>query len=287
MRLTGSAAIVTGAGRGIGEAIARAFAREGCRLMLAARTSSELEGLAVELRRSGADVKTCVADVTADDEVDRLVREAVTEYGAIDVLVNNAGTYGPIGPFAETNIDDWRRALDVNLGGTLRCSRLVIPHMIAAGHGKIVNLSGGGATSPLPNLSAYAVSKTAIVRLTETLAEELREHNIHVNAIAPGMVDTRLQDDLLKAGTRAGADLFGRVRKIRTTGEGGVAPTIAAELAVFLASGESNRLTGKLISAPHDPWREWNGRGDELSATPMYTLRRLDPFTLRPLKDRI
>jgi NAD(P)-dependent dehydrogenase (short-subunit alcohol dehydrogenase family) len=254
VRLEHRRALVTGAGRGIGEAIALAFAREGCRLALAARTAKEIESVAGRVRASGGEAHPIVADVSAPDETDP---------------------------------DAWWKALEVNLRGTALCTRAILPPLLAAGGGSIINLSGGGATSPLPNLSAYAVSKAAVVRFTETLAEELKPHQIRVNAIAPGAVDTRLQDSLLAAGERAGHDLYGRIREMRETGRGGVPPTLAAELAVFLASDAAAGLTGKLISAPHDPWREWHGRGEELSASPMYTLRRLDPFTLRPLRDQV
>jgi NAD(P)-dependent dehydrogenase (short-subunit alcohol dehydrogenase family) len=287
VRLEHRRALVTGAGRGIGEAIALAFAREGCRLALAARTAKEIESVAGRVRASGGEAHPIVADVSAPDEARKLVDAARAALGGLDILVNNAGVYGPIGAFAETDPDAWWKALEVNLRGTALCTRAILPPLLAAGGGSIINLSGGGATSPLPNLSAYAVSKAAVVRFTETLAEELKPHQIRVNAIAPGAVDTRLQDSLLAAGERAGHDLYGRIREMRETGRGGVPPTLAAELAVFLASDAAAGLTGKLISAPHDPWREWHGRGEELSASPMYTLRRLDPFTLRPLRDQV
>ncbi|MFH1634538.1 MAG: SDR family oxidoreductase [Chloroflexota bacterium] len=141
---------------------------------------------------------------------------------------------------------------------------------------------GGGATAPLPNFSSYAASKAGLARLAETLAEELKPFNIQVNVIAPGMVDTRLQDEVLQAGNRAGG-LYEKIKLARETGKGAVSPEIAADLAVFLASEASGKLTGKLIAAPYDPWREWEGKGDELNATPMYTLRRLDPLTIKPL----
>jgi NAD(P)-dependent dehydrogenase (short-subunit alcohol dehydrogenase family) len=159
--------------------------------------------------------------------------------------------------------------------------------MIKRRRGKIVNFSGGGATSPLPRFTAYGVSKTAVVRLTETLAEEVKEFNIHINAVAPGAVDTRLQDDVLAAGERAG-DLLARIRRLRETGEGGVPRELPAELVVFLASDDSNGLTGKLIAAPYDGWQSWNAdRIDEVMSAPWFTLRRMDPYTLRPLVDRL
>jgi NAD(P)-dependent dehydrogenase (short-subunit alcohol dehydrogenase family) len=148
--------------------------------------------------------------------------------------------------------------------------------------GKVILLGGGGATAPLPNFSSYAASKAAVVRLADTLAEELKPLNVQVNVMAPGLVDTRLQDEVLAAGDRAGP-LLDKIKKARETGAGAVSPDVAASLAVFLASPASGKLTGKLIAAPYDPWREWAGKADELNATPLYTLRRLDPFTIKPL----
>jgi 3-oxoacyl-[acyl-carrier protein] reductase len=279
-RLTGKRAIVTGAGRGIGRAIALAFAAEDASLVITSRSESELRAVAAEARQFGVDVAVIPADVSKKDDVETVIATA----GAVDILVNNAGVHGPVGAFSDADLEQWWAAMQINLGGTVRFCQGVIPGMVARGGGRIINLSGGGATSPRPNLAAYSVSKTAIVRLTENLAEELRPFNILVNAIAPGTVNTRLHDDVLAAGARAGEDLGRQTRLMRETGAGAVLPALVAELAVFLVSAASGGLTGKLISAPHDPWREWTDRGDEITASPLYTLRRLDPFTLRPLK---
>lgn len=279
-KLEGKRAIVTGGGRGIGRAVALALAAEGAALVITSRSEPELQAVAAEARQVGLDVTVIPADVSKKDDVETVIRAA----GAVDILVNNAGVHGPIGAFSHADLEQWWAAMQINLGGTVRFCQGVIPGMVARGGGRIINLSGGGATSPRPNLAAYSVSKTAIVRLTENLAEELKPFNILVNAVAPGTVNTHLHDDVLAAGARAGEHLFQQTRLMRETGAGAVPAAVVAGLAVFLASGASEGLTGKLISALHDPWREWNGRGAEITASPLYTLRRLDPFTLRPLK---
>jgi 3-oxoacyl-[acyl-carrier protein] reductase len=179
------------------------------------------------------------------------------------------------------------KAFSVNVFSAFLLCQAVLPHMIAARSGKIVHFSGGGATSPLPRFSAYGVSKAALVRLTETLAEEVKEYNIQVNAIAPGAVDTRLQDQVLAAGDKAG-EIYHRMRRMRETGEGATPRDLPAELALFLCSEASRGLTGKLIAAPFDGWQSWNKqRIDEVMSQPWFTLRRLDPFTLQPLLDQI
>lgn len=284
--LQGRVAVITGAGRGIGHTIALAFARVKAHLVLVSRTESELAETAAACRALGARAITTVADISDEAQVRDLVNGAIGEFGQVDILVNSAGIYGPIGPTAEVDVVAWTRAVEINLFGPFYLCRALMPHFIQRRQGKIILIGGGGATAPLPNFSSYAAAKAGLVRLADTLAEELKPYNVQVNVIAPGLVDTKLQDEVLRAGGRAGA-LFEKIRQARQTGTGAVSPEIAASLTVFLASEASGTLTGKLIAAPHDPWQEWTGRADELNATSMYTLRRLDPFTIRPLIEQL
>jgi 3-oxoacyl-[acyl-carrier protein] reductase len=219
------------------------------------------------------------ADVSIREQVSELVRAA----GGVDILVNCAGTHGPIGPIIENNLDDWSYCISVNLLGTLYTCRAVIPAMIKKGSGSIINISGGGATAPRANFSSYAVSKAAVVRLTETLAAELTGTGVRASAIAPGLMNTSLHDSVLAAGQRAG-EHYRVVQTMRDTGRGATPPEIPAELALFLASDASDGLSGKVISAVHDSWRTWDrGFIERLTASAWYTMRRLDPFTIRRL----
>src|ERR1019366_4383928 len=168
---------------------------------------------------------------------------------------NNAGIYGPIGPTDEISLNEWTQAWQVNVTGTLLVCQHAIRAMKRLQAGKIITISGGGATNPMPRFAAYAATKAAIVRLTETLAEEYRADNIDVNAVAPGALRTRLTDQVLAAGPeKAGADFFAKNKK--WSDEGAVDPRLGAALCVYLASAESDGLTGKLISAQWDPWRD-------------------------------
>lgn len=287
MMLEGRACVVAGSGRGIGAEVARAFARQGANLVLASRTVSELEAVVDDTRHCGADACAVEADVAKGDDCDRVVGTALERFGRIDVLVDAAGVHGPIGPFWEVDREEWKRATEVNLYGFMHLSHAALPHMIAEGSGSIIAFSGGGATAPLPRFSAYGASKAALVRFVETLAEELRTAGVRVNAIAPGMVDTRLQDGVLAAGDAAG-DLYAQVRDLRERGEGAVDPSLPAALAVFLASDASTGLTGRLLSAPHDEWASWDiDRLASIMEMPWYTLRRLDPLTLQPFLDAV
>lgn len=278
--LSGRLALLTGAGRGIGRATALALAQEGAELVLSARSRDELDETAAACRDAGAKAHVVQADLASTQDVHRLADAALAIHGHVDVLVNNAGVYGPIGPFQELDLDAWERAHRVNLFSPFLLTQRIAPSMIARRRGKIVFLAGGGATQPLPHISAYASSKAAVVRLAETLAHELRPHHVQVNAVSPGLVDTKLQDDLLDAGERGGP-LRAKIAAAREQGVGKVGPEVAAGLIAFLASDASGELTGKLIAAPWDPWREWGARGAALSDSALYTLRRLDPNTIR------
>jgi 3-oxoacyl-[acyl-carrier protein] reductase len=279
MKLAGRSAVITGANQGLGRAIAAAFVDAGADVMLVARGADLLEQVRDELAPAAATGRRVVAlagDVSRPEcgaEVARRVREFPP---GPTVLVNNAGIYGPMGPLEEVDWAEWVRAVEVNLFGTVLMSRAVTPLMRARGYGKIINLSGGGATTPLPRISAYAASKAAVVRLTETLAEELRDCNVDVNAIAPGALNTRLLDQVLRAGPeRVGREFYERSRAQQV---GGGAPLEkAAALAVFLASADSDGITGRLLSALWDDWAGLPARRERLAHSDVYTLRRIVP----------
>lgn len=281
MKLENRIALITGAGRGIGRALAKGFAREGADVTLVARTEEELEQTAKAIRALGRRVLKIVCDVSDSVKVENSIKMVLSEFGKIDILVNNAGQQAPIGSFVNIDTEDWTNTIMVNLVGTMLCCKAVLPGMLERRQGKIINLSGGGATAPRPNFSAYAASKAAVVRFTETLAEELKPFNIQVNAIAPGAINTQMLEEVLTVGEAAGEATLSQAKRQKRSG--GDSLDVVVKLAVFLASDESGALTGKLISAQHDPWREWAGKADQLNSTPLYTLRRLDPFTIKPL----
>jgi len=275
MQLQDKVAIVTGAGRGSGSAIALAFARQGAHVVAVARTPQEIQQTAQEVQGLGRRALAVRADVSTNSEVEAMVSAALAEFGQIDILVNSAGVYGPIGPLGALDPEEWLQTIAINLGGTFLCCRAVLPAMMRQRCGKIINLSGGGAASPRPNFSAYAASKAAVVRLTETLAQEVRPYNIRVNAIAPGGANTRLIDAVLAAGKAAGEEALEEAKRLKA-GQGTPLEEVAA-LAVFLASDASQGLTGRLISVVWDDWRNMASRIDRIMATDLYTLRRTIP----------
>ena len=276
MKLSGLHAIITGASQGLGKAIAAQYLREGASVVICARDAALLEQTRAELSASGGRVLAQPCDVADERQVANLVSFALRELGDIHALVSNAGVYGPMGPTEEVDLHEWRRALDINLFGTLLPCRAIIPHFKRAGRGKIVVISGGGATNPLPNISAYAASKAAVVRLMETLAEELKPHGIDVNAVAPGALKTRLVEQVLAAGPeKVGEAFFAKNRKWAE--EGATPLELGAALCVWLASAEGDGITGKLISAQWDPWAKLQEHREALASSDIYCLRRIVP----------
>ena len=278
MKLNNLNALITGGSQGLGKTIAGHFLREGANVVLCARSEKDLfatrDELAKKFPAQKVFAKTC--DVSNEAQVNALVAFARRELGSLDALVLNAGIYGPMGPTETVSLAEWRRAMDINLFGVLLPARAVIPHFKQAGRGKIVVLSGGGATNPLPNISAYAASKAAVVRLGETLAEELKPFHVDVNMIAPGALATRLVDEVLAAGPeKVGATFFEKNKGWKE--KGAVPLELGANLAVYLASAESDGITGKLISAQWDPWQDLQAHRDELAKSDIYCLRRIVP----------
>jgi NAD(P)-dependent dehydrogenase (short-subunit alcohol dehydrogenase family) len=278
MKLAGRTAIITGASQGLGAAIAEHFLTEGANVVLCARNADELEAQRKRLAAAyGAErVSATPADISVRSDVDALFDAAQSRHGQLSILVSNAGVYGPMGAIDSVDWDEWVQAIAINLTGNVYCARKALAAFKPQGYGKILMLSGGGATNPLPGISAYAASKAAIVRFTETLALEAREWNIDVNAIAPGALMTRLTDQLISAGPdRVGAALHARMVKLKQ--EGGTPLSTGAELCGYLASAESDGLTGRLISAPWDPWPFSPEQRQEIAESDIYALRRIVP----------
>ena len=277
--LQGRTAIITGASQGLGLEIAMQYVAAGASVIICARDESMLSEAAEVLKRSASHDQVIfhmVADVAESEAVDALIDFAIDKMGRIDILVNNAGIYGPKGPTDSVDWVQWVQAINVNLLGSVLMCRAVIPHMKRQGYGKIVQLSGGGATNPLPNLSSYAVSKAGIVRFIETLAIEVAEYAIEANAIAPGALNTRMLDEVLASGPEVvGKEFYERALQQKASGGAGLEK--GARLAVFLGSADSDGISGKLISAIWDPWEEMDRYKADLEDSDIYTLRRIVP----------
>jgi NAD(P)-dependent dehydrogenase (short-subunit alcohol dehydrogenase family) len=279
MKLAGRCAIISGANQGFGLEVAKHFVAEGASVMLCARNAITLAAVQNELQAQaspGVKVLAKPTDIAKMAEVDALIAEAVAEFGKIDILVANAGVYGTKGPIEEIDWQEWSDAIDINLKGTVLQCRAVLPHFKKQQYGKIIILSGGGATKPMPFLSAYAASKAAVVRFAETLAEEVASFGIDVNTVAPGALNTRLLTEVLAAGPEKVGQAF-YDQSLKQQEKGGTPLSTGASLCSFLAASESDGITGKLISAVWDPWKKFPELAAELKQSDIYTLRRIVP----------
>jgi len=279
MKLKDRNALITGASQGLGKAIAEQFIREGANVLICAREKKALFATRYELEKlaaRGQQVLATPCDVSSEGEVAAMTELALKEFRFVHVLVNNAGIYGPMGPTESVSWKEWTRSIEINLYGVLLPTRALIPHFKKAGAGKVIILSGGGATNPLPNISSYAAAKAAVVRVMETLAEELKPFRVDVNAVAPGALNTRFLDEVLAGGKETVGEAF-YAKALKQKESGGVPLEKGARLCVYLASSQSDGITGKLISAQWDPWNKLHEHKEELAQSDIYALRRIVP----------
>lgn len=275
--LSDRTAVISGASQGLGKEIARAYLTAGANVVLCARSDLALAATADELRQIGGAsnrVVSLVADVARVADVRRVVSTALGKFGQVNILVNNAGIHGPKGVIDEVEWQAWVDAININLLGSVCFIREILPYFKEKRYGKIIQVSGGGATKPMQGMSPYGASKAAVVRFAETLALEVCEYNIDVNSLAPGTLNTRLLDDVLQAGAeKIGSEAYAQA--VRQRSEGGTPFDVPARLAVFLASARSDGITGKLISAVWDDWESFPEHLEELNNSDVYTLRRI------------
>ena len=267
--------LITGASRGLGSYLAKSFWCAGWNVALVARDQQALLQVLGGLpRRSNQSALIFPCDLRLPKDVTKLAQQIKKQLPRLDVLINNAAIHGPIGALIESNFALWSEAIQVNLLAPVALCHGLIDLIASSGGGSIINLSGGGATGPRANFTAYASSKTALVRFSETLAQEVQAQNIRVNCIAPGAMKTSLLEEVISSGTNlAGKCEFEIAEKVFF--QGGASLENVANLALFLASEASQGISGKLISAVWDRWQEWPKNLDQLQASDVYTLRRI------------
>ena len=229
MKLKDKVALITGGGRGIGKAVALDYAREGAKLAICARTASEIEETANEIKALGTDCLAVMCDVSLEEPVSNLVKKVQDSFGRIDVLINNAGVMIRPAPIAETEVKKWDYTMAVNLRGPFLVTKATLPLMMRQKSGAIINVSSSIGRGAYANFAAYAASKWGIEGFTQTLAAEVRSYNIRVNSVEPGYVATKL------------------------TGYRGSKPESVTEVFVFLATDEAKGITGRMLSS--SGWR--------------------------------
>jgi NAD(P)-dependent dehydrogenase (short-subunit alcohol dehydrogenase family) len=261
-------ALITGAGRGIGKRLAIGFAQAGARVGLLGRSQAELDLTKLEIEHGGGIAHRFRADVRDLEQVTAAVDRLAGIYGGVHTLVANAAVLGPVGPFAEQRARDWKEVFETNVIGVMNSCRVVLPQMMHRRAGKILVIADQGAANPRPYFAPYSASKAAVVRFVESVAEEVRDHNVQINSLSPGGAYTSMTDEILHAAERAGASEIEDAEQTRLTG--GIAADKQIRLALFLTSERSNHLTGKLIHVGDDlkKLEQDNARPDS------WTLRR-------------
>lgn len=273
----GKTIVVTGASRGLGRHVAERFWALGANLVLVARDGPALESLSLSLRASAIPAQglaTVAIDVAGPDAAGTIIEMATTRFDRLDVLICNAAIQGPIGPLWSSDAAAWRHTIEVNLIAPAMLAARASAVMVDQGSGTIMFLAGGGATAPRPNFSAYATAKTGIVRLAETLAQELEDTAICVNAISPGAMPTAMLREVAAAGS-VSSGMREAQNAERVLVEGNTTMYRAVDLAVFLASDAARGITGKLISAVWDRYEDWPAHLEQLNGSDLYTLRRI------------
>ena len=268
-RLDGRRVLVTGGSLGIGLAVSNELARRGARVLIAARNPQAIDAALADLPGEGHE------GIPLDVSDDAGWREAFTRIdvsGPLHGLVAAAGELGPIGSLDQVPPAEFARTISVNLIGTALALAYSLPRLQRSG-GRAVTFSGGGATAPLPRYDAYATSKVAVVRLTENVSAA--DSGVEINAVAPGFVATRMHDGTLQAGAdAAGAQYYERTQS--QLADGGFPAEEAAELVCFLLSDEAAGISGRLLSAQWDPWRDPEFRARLREQPTLATLRRID-----------
>jgi NAD(P)-dependent dehydrogenase (short-subunit alcohol dehydrogenase family) len=265
----GRVALVTGGGRGLGQALAIALAQKGMRVAVAARSVDQLEETVRLIRSQGGEALALATDVTDRDAVERTVRNAEEQLGEIDLLINNAGAGPPYGPTWESDPAEWWSTLEINLKGPLLCCAAVMRGMIQRKRGRIINVASGAGAVSIPYASAYVTSKTALIRLTEVLAIEAREYGVSLFAIEPGAMRTAMAEKVLQSD--AGKRWLPWFQKMFDEGRN-VTFEPAVALVAYLASGEADTLSGRMFVARGTP-ADLVAHADEVKARDFNVLR--------------
>ena len=268
-RLKDQVALVTGGGRGIGRAIAQSLAAAGAAVAVTSRSADEVNETVRAIEKDGGRAAAYPADVTDAAHIQSAVTAIEASLGPIDVLVNNAGSPGPLRPLLETEVADWWRAMEVNLLGPLLCTRLVLPGMVSRRRGRIINVSSGGGANAIPFFSSYVCGKTAVIRLTECLALETKPYGIAVFSIAPGTVRTAMSEYSLNSAD--GKKWLPWFKRIFDEGLSVPAERPAA-LVLELASGRADSLSGRFLSI-YDDLDELLKSAADLEQKNLYTLK--------------
>ena len=269
--------LITGASSGIGFEISKQFLHHGADLIICSSNLYKIKKAYKNLsliKNKNQKIFHMRVDISSEQQIKKMIRQTIKKFKKIDILINNAGVYGPKGFIEKINWNAWVKTIEINLFGSVLLCKEVIPYFKKRNQGKIIQLSGGGAAAPLPMISGYAASKAGIVRFIETLSEEVKDYNIQVNSVAPGAINTEMLNEILKAGPKKiGKKAYQKALLQKRFG--GSSFKDACDLILFLGSKKSNGISGKLISAIWDDWRIWPKYKKLLSKSDLFTIRRI------------
>ena len=268
--LKGQVAIVTGGGRGFGQAIARRLAAGGAAVSLTSRTQDQLDDTKALIESAGGRALAISADVNVQADWDRVVKETEAQLGPTTLLVANAALSDPAGPIYDSDPEVWQKTLDTNVMGSVRGARAVLPGMVERGAGRVIIISSGAALAATPYTSSYRVSKAALLRLAEIMALEVKDHGVSVFSIHPGVIDSTIMDSAIR--TDAGRKWVPHMAKMVEIGTALTGTEPCAECCAFLASGAADALTGRYISATED-YEALAARGTEIAERELQVLR--------------
>lgn len=272
--MTKKTVLITGGTRGLGRHLVSSFWGEGYSVAILANNKIRLNSTLRSLKNRKNQKKISLqCDLNNAKMISSMTHIIKDEFSHLDVLINNAAIQGPIGHFSDNKDVDWDKVINVNLKAPIYLCRNLLPMLKKSSSPSIINISGGGASTSRENFSPYAVSKTALVRFSETIADELFDHNIKVNCIAPGMMPTDMLKEILNENNEPGMNEVDKANKVLM--DQNYSFEKVSNLALFLASEESRGITGKLISAVWDNWLDWPKHLSELNNSDLYTLRRI------------
>ena len=274
----GKTVLITGASRGIGYEVAKKYLKYGANLMICSKDPKNIKKSYMKLKKikkSNQKLYYQITDISSPQDINLLINQTIRKLKKIDILINNAGIYGPKGIIEKIDWNDWVKTIEVNLFGAVLLCRLIVPHFKKRNKGKIIQLSGGGVAGPLPRISGYAISKIGVVRFMENLSEEVKKYNIHINTVAPGAINTGMIKEILKEGPKNVGTYYYKKALIQKK-EGGTSYKKATDLILFLGSKYSDGIKGKLISALWDDLKIWYKYLKILKNSDLYTLKRIN-----------
>ena len=268
--LKGQVAIVTGGGRGFGQAIAQKLASQGAAVAVTSRTQTQLDETKASIEAAGGKALALAADVNSQPDWDRVVAETESKLGPVSLLVANAALSDPAGPVYDIDPDVWQKTLDTNVMGSVRGARAVLPGMIERRKGRLIIISSGAALAATPYTSPYRVSKAALLRLAEIMALEVRDFGVSVFAIHPGVIDSTILDSAVR--TDAGRKWVPHMAQKVESGRALTGTEQCADCCAYLASGDADGLTGRYVSATED-YRALAARAQEIAEGELQVLR--------------